>query len=418
MDTDAPSPYLVAVDHHVVCLGSHLPRIAREKREIVGHGRGERVVHRNQALVLLAPLKQGKIGHPQCREGVRIDETEAPRHMKPECAQARVCRVLRGCDDQGDVARLHVQALPHGIEPACLKELGQARLPAVALQAGPEDAFCSEIGHHVRKRIEVFPAEPVGGLDRERLDHAAFSKGGREHPEIRSGHDVGDILELHAEAGIRPVGAVILHGLLVGHPPERNRQVHSDGFPEEVHDHGLGYIQDIVHLDERHLDIDLGELGLPVRSQVFVSEALDDLVIAVKARNHEKLLEELGRLGKRIAFARKHAARHQIVPGPFRGALGEDRSLHVDETVAVQIPSDAAGGPVPENNVALKRGSAQIQVAVFQPEDIVRFHRVFQNIRGCLCLVQNRKLPDNDLHVPGEHARVTHVFGAHLYLPL
>ncbi len=35
-------------------------------------------------------------------------------------------------------------------------------------------------------------------------------------------------------------------------------------------------------LDEGHLQVDLGELGLAVRPEVLVAEALDDLVITVE----------------------------------------------------------------------------------------------------------------------------------------
>ena len=50
---------------------------------------------------------------------------------------------------------------------------------------------------------------------------------------------------------------------------------------------------DILLVDEGHLHVDLRELGLAVGSQVFVTETLDDLKIAVEARYHQKLLERL-----------------------------------------------------------------------------------------------------------------------------
>ena len=41
---------------------------------------------------------------------------------------------------------------------------------------------------------------------------------------------------------------------------------------------------DVVVLDERHLDVELGELGLAVGAQVLVAEAAGDLEVAVEAR--------------------------------------------------------------------------------------------------------------------------------------
>ena len=37
-------------------------------------------------------------------------------------------------------------------------------------------------------------------------------------------------------------------------------------------------------VDERHLDVELGELGLAVGAQVLVAEAARDLVVALEAR--------------------------------------------------------------------------------------------------------------------------------------
>ena len=63
--------------------------------------------------------------------------------------------------------------------------------------------------------------------------------------------------------------------------------------------------EDVVLVDERHLDVDLRELGLAIEAQVLVAEALDDLEVAVEARHHEELLEELRALGERVELARR-----------------------------------------------------------------------------------------------------------------
>ena len=60
---------------------------------------------------------------------------------------------------------------------------------------------------------------------------------------------------------------------------------------------------------ERHLDVDLRELGLAVGAQVLVAEAARDLEVAVEARDHQDLLEELRRLRQRVELAVVDAAR-------------------------------------------------------------------------------------------------------------
>src|SRR4029077_8784165 len=87
----------------------------------------------------------------------------------------------------------------------------------------------------------------------------------------------------------------------------------------------------IVPVDERHLDIELGEVGLAVGAQVLVAKAAGDLVVALEAGDHQQLLEELRRLGQRVEGALLEAARHEEVARALGGRAGEDRGLDVEE---------------------------------------------------------------------------------------
>src|SRR5207248_10426983 len=53
-----------------------------------------------------------------------------------------------------------------------------------------------------------------------------------------------------------------------------------------------------------HLQVDLAELRLTIRAQVFVAEASSDLEVAIEAGDHQNLLENLRRLGQRIEATR------------------------------------------------------------------------------------------------------------------
>ena len=60
--------------------------------------------------------------------------------------------------------------------------------------------------------------------------------------------------------------------------------------------HPLEDRQYILLLDEAHLAVDLCEFRLTVCTKVFVTEALDDLEVAIEATHHQELLEGLRRL--------------------------------------------------------------------------------------------------------------------------
>ena len=67
------------------------------------------------------------------------------------------------------------------------------------------------------------------------------------------------------------------------------------------------YPYHIFLLHKRHLAVDLCEFRLTVGAKVLVAESLGDLEVTVEAGNHQKLLEQLRRLGERIEFSRVHA---------------------------------------------------------------------------------------------------------------
>ena len=65
--------------------------------------------------------------------------------------------------------------------------------------------------------------------------------------------------------------------------------------------------------DERHLEVQLGELGLAVGARVLVAEATRDLVVPLEPADHQQLLEQLRRLGQRVERARLDPRRHEVV---------------------------------------------------------------------------------------------------------
>jgi hypothetical protein len=114
----------------------------------------------------------------------------------------------------------------------------------------------------------------------------------RGDPERGAAEDVADVVQLQPVAQVRPVDAVALHRLGVRHAPERGRHPHA-GLGEQRLHQPLGEGDDVVLTDERGLDVDLRELGLPVGPQVLVPEAARNLEVAVEARDHEQLLVDL-----------------------------------------------------------------------------------------------------------------------------
>ena len=119
-------------------------------------------------------------------------------------------------------------------------------------------------------------------------------------------------------------------------------------------------------LDEGHLDVELGEVGLAIGAQVLVAEAARDLVIALEAGDHQQLLEQLRRLRQRVEGALLGAAGDEEVAGALRGRAGQHRGLDVEETLAVEELAHRRGDPVAEDERLPHLLAAQVEVAVAQ----------------------------------------------------
>ena len=102
-------------------------------------------------------------------------------------------------------------------------------------------------------------------------------------------------------------------------------------------------------VDERHLDVELGEFRLPVGAKVFVAEAAGDLEIAVEAGDHQELLVELGRLGQGVEMPGMKRLATRKSRAPFGCAAAQDRRFDLEETHVRHRPPHELREPVAED---------------------------------------------------------------------
>ena len=125
---------------------------------------------------------------------------------------------------------------------------------------------------------------------------------------------------------------------------------------------------DVLAGDEGHLQVDLGELRLPVLAEVLVAEAAGELVVALKAADHEQLLEQLRRLRQGVPVAGAQPDGDEEVAGAFRRGPGEVRRLHVHEPVVAHHVGQQVGGRGADAQRAGGLLAADVQVAVLDPD--------------------------------------------------
>ncbi len=189
-----------------------------------------------------------------------------------------------------------------------------------------------------------------------------------EHPERRVLEVVGALDELLAHPQVGLVGAVARHRLGVGHPRERAwaRRTPIE-LPQRDQDL-LGDGDDVVLVDEAHLDVELGELRLAVGAEVLVAVAARDLVVALHAGDHQQLLEQLRALRQGVPAARAAA-------GPAPGSRGRPRGCErVSVGVSISTKSCASRTSraalltlLRSRSACVGAGAAQVEVAVLEP---------------------------------------------------
>ena len=214
---------------------------------------------------------------------------------------------------------------------------------------------------------------------------------------------VGEVGELHAEAQVGFVRTVFLHRLDPRHTAQRLSQFDAHYLPEHVLGPALENLQHVFLLDERHLAVDLCELGLAVGAQVFVAEAAHDLEILVVAGDHQQLFEGLRRLGQGIELVGVHAAGDDEVAGAFGRRVDQIGGFDLEEAFRVEEAADFLRHLVPQDHVALQRRAAQVEVAVFHAQVVAAVRNLFDRERGNFGFVEYGHLLGGDLDVAGCH---------------
>ena len=158
-----------------------------------------------------------------------------------------------------------------------------------------------------------------------------------------------------------------MHSLGVAHARHGIGQVDAQHLLEQVAHQPFHQLLDLRLIEERSLDVELGEFRLPVRAQIFVPKTAHDLIVALEARNHQQLLVNLRRLRQREKFSRMGAAGHQVIARALRRRLGEHRRLDVDEARVIEIVPHRARDPMPQQQSLAHFFAPQIDIAKAQP---------------------------------------------------
>ena len=437
VDPHAARAQLPAVEHQVVRLragleqrirvaaarrepgaGCHLRGRGGDRIEIVGVRHGERMVRRGGQAVGADVLEQREVDHPQEMQAALVHRRAA--QLQPQQAEHAAGTPPAVGHQVAHVSRLGAQAFQHAVDLGVGHELRHRRghrQPAASRAAGAVGQRLAGTHPHPHQALRA----PALALLGEIVDSVATDAGAAGHPdaphgrrlervETGVGEQVGELDELETEPQVGLVGPEPVDGLV-----PRDLGHRCGAFPDDLlRGLGHGFADDGPHVgtaSEAHLQVELGELELPVGPQVLVSQAAGDLVVAVDAAHHGELLEQLRALRQRIEAALMQPAGHHEVAGAF-GRGGHERGrLDLGELRRLHRAPDRGVHPRPVDQVALHAGVPQVQVAVANAQHLVHLDAAVDLERRWLRAGQHFDRRVADLDLAGGQLGVGRVFG-------
>ena len=384
---------LYAVHYKVIALCPHVRGVGVKVFKAFVQRHGERVVHRVPASGLLVILKERELDYPQKVVLVGGDDVHLLGCYQPERAESGQNDIVFVRHDEHHVALLGTEAVYYRVKLSVLEELREGAGRLVLHPADIRQSLCAySLGVLGELVYFLSRVDPCAVLDDYRPYRAARLYRRAEHYKINILDRFGDVLNLHAEACVRLVRAVAVHGVGIGQPREREGYILSHYLLEEPLHQSLAYLQDVLDIDKGHLHVYLCKLRLPVRSEVLVPEAACELDIAVKAGDHQKLLVYLGRLRQSVELAVVYSRGNEIVPRALRGGAYHHRGLYLDEVVVIEVLSCDLGDFMPEEKIFGELFRPEVKVAVSELELIVDLVRVGYLKGGGLSLCENAKV--------------------------
>ncbi|RMR55269.1 hypothetical protein ALP83_05645 [Pseudomonas syringae pv. actinidiae] len=408
VDTNRTAAQLGTVKHHVVGTRQRRRRIGFQ---LFGRALGcrEGMVQCGEAAVVVF-FEHREVDDPHRCPLARV-QLEVVTDLDAQRAKSFADDLELVRAEENDIAIDRTHAIKDDVQVVFRDELDDRRLQAFRpLRALVDLDVGQALGTIDADEFGVvvdLAARHAGSARHTQCGNTPFGVVGRtaEHLELDAGELIGNIHQFQRVTQVWLVGAVAAHGFFEGHVREIT-ELQVQDFLEQLTNHLLGQTDDVLFIEETGLDVDLSEFRLTVGTQVFVAEALGDLIVAVKASHHQQLLEQLRRLRKSEKAARVCATWHQIVASTFRCGAGQDRRLDVEKAVVIQIAADAGGDARTQTQLLGHFRTAQVDKAITQACFFADVGIFIQWEWRSLGLVQHFEFVTQNLDGTRRHVRV------------
>ena len=251
MDSNRTAADLIAVQHDIIRLGTHRARVGIEQRNILVHRAGKGVMHRNKAILLLAPFELRELGDPQQIILAFGDQPELVRYLETQSTERLPNDRIFIRDDEQHIALFKARRSGDRFDFFFGEELGDRGLQSVFFPVHPRKTLGAIGLDKLAERVDFLAGELLGcALCNDAAHAAAVFDRILEHGESAIPDRFGQILQFHIEARIRFIGAIAVHGVDPLDAGQRKLYVIIEHFLEQTLQKALVHGHDIVFLDE------------------------------------------------------------------------------------------------------------------------------------------------------------------------
>ena len=369
VNTNASSSDLSAVQDDIVSFCTNCARIGIQKRQILVHRHGERVMHCGETVLLIGPLQKRELGNPYETVFVLVEKSHLLCQFQTKCAKNVPNNLVAVCCEEKKVSSLSVHGFDEGFHLLLCHKFGEGRFPAsILMDCNVCKTFCTVTFRKLNELVDFLSRHCALSLCVNTADRTAVFKCALKYNELGIFYGLGNINQLHTETQVRFVGTETVHSLFPGHSLDRELYLNAEHLFEQMCQQSLIDIDNIIYINESKLHIDLGELRLTVGTQVLVTETFYDLDITVIAGAHQKLFEQLRRLRQCVEAAWMNTARYQVISGAFRCRFRQHRGFDLKEAFFGHELTGEHCHFASHNQVSLDIRATQIQITVFQTE--------------------------------------------------
>src|SRR5579875_339731 len=190
-------------------------------------------------------------------------------------------------------------------------------LPVALGKLGPTKAQTKARLRLCNKLVEFTAHELILRGQSQAVHLATLAHDSLDHVKLGARKGRGYISKLKTESHVRLVGPESLHCFVVSQSLKWLLYRNAQSVTIDTSEQTLDYRHNLLGCGTGHFHVDLGKFGLPVGSQILVAETLGDLVVTVESGDHQNLLEQLWRLGKRVKTTGIYSAGNEIIACPL-----------------------------------------------------------------------------------------------------